>query len=207
MTQSLRNSLVLGALVATLIIACTTAPQIKSVWKDPAYQGHPHRIVVIGMSKEPLNRRVFEDEFVAQLKTRGADALASYTLLPDAKQDDQAAIAKMMVEQVADTVLLTRLVSRRSVKTVMPGTVYYYPAYYGKWHDYYRHGYDPIVTPGYVSKSEFALMETNLYDARTDNLIWAASYEVELASMSQKFIRPYIATIVDTLVEQGLLRQ
>jgi hypothetical protein len=206
MTKSVRNSIVAGALVAMLLAACATAPQMKSVWKDPAYQGHPHRIVVIGMSKEPLNRRIFEDEFVAQLKSRGADAFASYAMLPDSKQDNQAAIAKMVVEQVPDTVLITRLVSKRSVKTVVPGTVYYRPAYYGTWHDYYRYGYEGVVTPGFVSKSEFALMETNLYDARNDNLVWAASYEVELANMSSKFIRPYIATMVNTLVEQGLLR-
>ncbi len=206
MTNPLRNSFMLMALAAMLVTACATAPQMKSVWKDPAYQGHPHRIVVIGMAREPLNRRIFEDEFVAQLRAMGADAFASYAVLPDTKQDSQAAIAKMVVEQVPDTVLITRLVSKRSVKTVVPGAVYYRPAYYGKWHDYYRYGYDAVVTPGFVSKSEYALMETNLYDARTDNLIWAASYEIELASMSSKFIRPYIETMVNTLVEQGLLR-
>ena len=207
MSKSVVNSIMVAVLASLLNTACSTAPQIKSVWKDSSYQGHPHRIVVIGMAREPLNRRIFEDEFVAQLKARGADALASYALLPDAKQDNQAAIAKMVVEQVADTVLITRLVSKRSVKTVVPGTVYYRPAYYGKWHEYYRYGYDAMATPAYVSKSEYALLETNLYDARTDNLVWAASYEVELASMSSKFIRPYIETMVNTLVEQGLLRQ
>lgn len=191
-----------------LLGGCASQPQvqIKQVWKDPAYRGHPHRIMVIGMSKEPLNRRIFEDEFVAQLRAQGADALASYTFLPDARQDNQAALARVVEEQVPDTLLITRVVSKRSVKTVMPGTVYYRPAYYGKWRDYYRYGYDTVVTPGYVSKAEYALLETNLYDTRTDNLIWAASYEIDLSGMSQKYIKPYVASMVETLLEQGLLR-
>lgn len=205
--MSLRNLPRLGALLALLLASCASAPQIKQVWKDPAYHGHPHRIMVIGMAKEPLNRRIFEDEFVSQLKDAGADALASYALLPDIKQDDQAAIARMVAQQGADTVLMTRLVSKRSVKMVSPGMVYYVPTYYDKWGDYYRYGYDAVVTPGYVSKSEYALMETNLYDARTDNLIWAASYEIEIAGMSREYIKPYVATLVNTLTEQGLLRR
>lgn len=204
---SLRNLPWLGALLALLLASCASTPQIKTVWTDPAYRGHPHRIMVIGMAKEPLNRRIFEDEFVAQLKAAGADALASYTLLPDVRQDNQAAVARMVEEQGADTVLITRLVSKRSVRTVMPGTVYYMPTYYDKWGDYYRYGYDAVVTPSYVSKSEYALMETNLYDARTDNLIWAASYEMEIAGMSREYLKPYVATLVNTLIEQGLLRR
>lgn len=208
MLRSLLNSLLWGALASLLATACsTTAPQIKSVWKDPAYKAHPHRIMVIGMAREPLQRRIFEDEFVAQLRELGADAVASYTVLSDAKMDDRAAVAKMVTEQVPDTVLLTRLVSRKSVKTYMPGTVYYRPAYYGKWRDYYHHGYDAIVTPGYVARFEYALMETNLYDARTEKLIWAAAYEAEITSPDLKRIKPYITLMVNNMVEQGLFRK
>ena len=192
-------------LLSLILGGCASQPQIKQVWKDPAYHGHPHRIMVIGMAKEPLNRRIFEDEFVSQLKAHGADALASYALLPDARQDSQAAITRLVEEQVPDTLLITRVVSKRSVKTVMPGTVYYRPAYYGHWRDYYHYGYDALITPGYVSKSEYALLETNLYDAHSDKLIWAASYEINVARMTQKDIQPYVATMINTLVEQGLL--
>ena len=128
-----------------LLAACSSTPKIQSVWKDPAYQAQPHRIMVIGMSHEPLQRRVFEDEYVKQLRARGADAIASHTLLPDAQQDKQEAVAKVVAEQGADTVLLTRLVSKRSVKTYMPGTVYYHPVYYGMWRDYYHYGYESSI--------------------------------------------------------------
>lgn len=203
MTRFLCNSLLMVAFVA-LFTACSSTPQMKSVWKDPSYTARPHRVVVIGMAREPLHRRIFEDEFVSQLRARGADAIASYTVLPDAKQDDQAAAAKMVAEQRADTVLLTRLVSKRTVKTYVPGTAYYRPAYYGTWPDYYHYGYDVFATPGYMTESEFALMETNLYDAHTEKLIWAATYETEFASPDPRRIKSYIAVMLDNMAEQGL---
>lgn len=205
MSRFLRLSFFAVALAALLLPACST-PRIQSFWKDPDYKAQPHRIMVIGMAREPLQRRVFEDEFVLQLRARGADAIASYTLLPDARQEDQAAVAKMLAEQAADTVLLTRLVSKRSVKTYTPGTVYYHPVYYGRWRDYYHYGYDAIATPGYMIQSEYALMETNLYDAHSEKLIWAAAYETEVSSLDPPRIKSYVTLMVGNMAGQGLLR-
>lgn len=207
MARFLHNVLIFLVPAVSLLAACSSTPQFKSVWKDPAYLEKPRRIMVVGMAREPLQRRVFEDEFVLQLNAHGADAVASYTLLPDARQDDQAAMAKMVKEQAVDTVLLTRIVSKRSVKTHMPGTVYYHPVYYGRWRDYYHYGYDTIVTPGYTTQSEYALMETNLYDAHTEKLIWAVAYEAELSSLDPKRIKSYITLMMSNMAEQGLLLQ
>lgn len=204
MSRFLRKSFLAAVLAALLLSACSTTPKIQSFWKDSAYRAHPHRIMVIGMAREPLQRRVFEDEFVLQLRARGADAIASYTILPDARQEDQAAVAKMVAEQAADAVLLTRLSSKRSVQTYAPGTVYYQPMYYGMWPDYYHYGYDAIVTPGYTTRSEYALMETNLYDAHTEKLIWAAAYEAEMFSLDPERIKSYVTLMVGNMVEQGL---
>ena len=200
MTSYKRYLLAFGLLVT----ACATT-EIKSVWKDPSYSGHPRKIMVIGVSKSPVSRRIFEDEFVRQLEARGASAIASYTVLPDAKQNDQAAIAEKLASHGADTVLITRLVSKKTVQVYVPGTVYYPPRYYGRWRDYYGYGYQAIYTPGYMAENEYALIETNLYDAATDKLIWAASSQTEMLGSDQKLIKSYIGILVNTMAEHRLL--
>ena len=207
--KSLRNifcpcSHGLGLLLAMFVTACATT-EVTSIWKDPSYQGRPGKVMVIGVSKNPVNRRIFEDEFVQQLKARGADAIASYTVLPDTKQNDQDVIAKKVAEQQADTVLITRLVSKKTVQTYVPGTVYYPPAYYGTWRDYYGYGYQAIYTPGYVTEDEYALIETNLYTASNDKLIWAATSETGMRGSDMRMIKDYIAVMIKTMAEQGLL--
>ena len=192
-------------IIAALITGCATTTELKAVWKDPAYAGHPNKIMVIGVSKNAVRRRIFEDEFVKQIKAAGSDAIASYTVLPDAKQDDQALIAEMMKKQGADTVLITRLVNKKTVQVYVPGTVYYPPPYHGTWRDYYGYGYHAIYTPGYMAEDEYALMETNLYDAAKDNLIWASSSQTEMRGSDQSVINSYIGVIVKTMAEQNLL--
>lgn len=208
MVRFRHNVLALARLgsISVLLAACSTT-QIKSVWKDPSYVGQPLKVMVVAVAKEPITRRIIEDEFVLQLKAHGTDAIASYTTLPDRKQDDQAAIARMVVQLGADTVLVSRLVSKRNVRVYYPATVSHRPFIYGKWPDYYRQGYETINTPGYTTKYEYALMETNLYDASNDSLIWAATTETGVDNLNQNLIKPFIGSILNIMLEYGLLRE
>ena len=157
------------------------------------------------MAKNPLNRRLFEDEFVAQLKARGTDATASYTVLSDEEQDDQVAIAVKVKELKADTVLITRLASKKTVRFYVPGTAYFPPPYYGTWPDYYGYGYRYIYSPGHIAEDEYAVIETNLYETRNDKLVWAASSETVMGDSSHELIKSYIGIMVNEMVKHELL--
>jgi hypothetical protein len=161
--------------------------------------------MVIGVARNPLNRRLFEDEFVQQLKVRGTEAIASYTVLADKLQDDQVAIAAKVKALGADTVLITRMVSKKTVQFYVPGTAYYPPPYYYNWPDYYGYGYRYMYSPGYIAEDEYAVIETNLYEASDDKLVWAASSETNLSDSNQNLIKTYIGIMVNNMIESGLL--
>lgn len=205
MKQTRLKVLGLVGLIAFLLAACA-ATQVKAVWKDYSYSTRPQRVMVIYLAKEPIYRRMFEDEFVSQLKARGTDAIASYATLPDKSQNDQVAIARMVEQLGADSVLVSRLVSRRSVRVYYPATISHRPNNYGTWPEYYRQGYDLINTPGYTTKYDHVLMESNLYDVRNNTLVWAATTETGAENLSQSVIKTYIAGILKTMVDYGLLR-
>lgn len=204
MTRSLRNSFSFLALIAMLVTACATT-QLNAVWKDPTYQARPYKIMVIGVARNPVNRRVFEDEFVRQLNAHGTQAIASYTVLPDRQKNDQAVIAAKVAELGADTVLITRMVSKKTVQYYVPGTAYFPPLYYGTWPGYYGYGYQAMYTPGYMAEEEYAVIETNLYESTNNKLIWAASSETGMSGPDQNLIRSYIGVMVKTMAGQGLL--
>ena len=189
---------------AMLLTACAST-QLNAVWKDQAYQVRPAKIMVIGVAKNPLNRRLFEDEFVSQLKARGTEAIASYTVLPDRQQNDHEAIAAKVKELGADTILITRLVSKKIVQTYVPGTRYFPPPYYGSWPNYYGYGYRYMYTPGYIAEDEYAVMETNLYEAKDDKLVWAALSETGIMDSEPGLIQGYIGVMVKNMIGLGLL--
>lgn len=204
MKRLLSNPISLVLATAVFIAGCAST-QLTSVWKDPTYQTHPTKVMVVAVSKKPAKRRIFEDQFVAQLKAHGTDAVASYTVLSDKKQDDQEAMAAKVKELGADSVLVTRLVSKKTIKVYVPGTPYFPPDYYGRWPDYYDYGYRMMYTPGYMAEEQYAVMESNLYDAAKDNLIWASTSETEISGADQDRIKEYIGIMVKNMAEHNVL--
>ena len=66
---------VLVVLFAMQMSGCSSSPT-KAVWKDAAYTARPQKVVVIAVSKEPIYRRIIEDEFTLLLcQDRGIDLL------------------------------------------------------------------------------------------------------------------------------------
>jgi hypothetical protein len=204
MSRSLNNQSIILILGAMLVTTCATT-ELTSVWKDPSYQARPAKVMVIGVAKNPINRRLFEDEFVRQLKAHGSEAIASYTVLSDQKQDDQVAIAAKVKEMGADTVLITRMVSQKTVQFYVPGTAYYPPPYYGTWPSYYGYGYRYMYSPGYIAEDEYAVIETNLYETTDDKLVWATTSETSLNDSIQNLITTYIGIMVNKMIGSGLL--
>jgi hypothetical protein len=190
-------------LIIAQISACATTT-INSSWKDPSYQVKPHKIMIIGIARRPANKRTLEDEFVRQIKVLGTDAVSSYAILPDDKDRNKDVIAAKMKELGADAVLITRIAQRKTVYT-NELDLYAPPLYYGTWQNYYGYGFDDMYSPGYVEETKYAVMETNMYDAGNDKLVFSASSETEVSGTDQKSIKSYVAVIVQNMVKQKLL--
>ncbi len=192
-----------GLFAAVFMAGCATT-QITANWKDRKFSMRPEKIMVIGIAKKPANKRFIEDEFVRRIKARGTDAFASYTVLPEEKQSDNAVIAEKMKSSGADAVLIARLADKRTVYSYVPGADY--PPFYCSWGDYYTYSCREMYAPGYIAEDQYAIMETNLYDAGKSNLVWSASSNTEVLYSDQDFIKSYITAMVRTMAEQKLLK-
>ena len=179
---------------------------MTSDWKDREYQRKPLKIMVIGVTKKPENKRIFEDEFVRQLKTWGTDAVASYTVIPDEMQGDHAVIAAKMKEEGADAVLISRLANKKTVYASVPEKGIHPPYFYGNWREYYGYGSKVVYTSEYTAEDEYALMEINLYNARNDKLIWTALSETDFLGSDRNQIISYIGVMVKAMVDRKLLQ-
>jgi hypothetical protein len=162
--------------------------------------------MVVAITKKTVNKRIIEDEFVRQFKSWGTDAVAGYSVMPDEKQADHGLIAAKMKEYGADVVLFSRLMSKKTVRVLVPGHYDTVPTFYSNWRDYYAYGSQVVYTPGYTSEEELAVMETNLYNAGNDKLIWSATSETELLGTNQNQIKSYIRVMVNSMADNKLLR-
>jgi hypothetical protein len=204
----LNMRIILGilALTAILLNGCSQT-RVTSVWVDPEYQGDGiDNVFVVGVSRDSSLRRIFEDEFVALFKQRGVNAISSYRVLPDKDLQDEKMLDSKLKEADSDTILMTRLIDiRKDTQYIPPDYVYAPPAhYYGGWHGYYNRAY--MVSPGYTVEYETAVLETNLYDLKSDKLIWSARSDAPTDGKMGKHIKDFARSIITQLAEAKLIK-
>jgi len=189
-------------IIGSLLLTSCASTILTAVWKDESFTGPVRKMAVIGIFKTPAIRNFFEDEFSRQLKTRGIEAVAGYTLIPVDDQSDKDIVASKLRNVGIDYVLVTRLVDRKTVQTYVPGQAYVVPGYYRSWGGYYQYAY----TPGYMVEDVYAYAETNIYDVKYDKLIWSAHSETEISGMNQELIRSFVNLMIGRLSADAVIK-
>jgi hypothetical protein len=162
---------VVGVVVA--LAACQTT-SFRSAWFDTSYNGGVlKKVVVIASDGTTSDSRVFEDVFVQRLNAAGVIGVPGYSTIPPGARGSEGPFSAAVAAIGADGVLMIRLLrvdTRTQVSTVMvPGPMW------GPWGGFYGGpGWYPATN---VTQFDIATVESNLYDARTKRLIWAATTE------------------------------
>lgn len=201
MTRTIPSRLliVITALMAT---ACASTTLTNS-WRAADYTGTLTSLMVVGVSKQASVRRVFEDEFVLQLRGRGIEAVSSYTLLPN----DGPVAAEQLREAVdtagTDAVIITRLVRVDKQVAVTPATPtpmhrpYYYGYYSNAWVGYYE--------PATVHQYDVVTAETTVFVRDRAEPVWSGTTETFAPENLRKETAAFAATVMKALADDGLI--
>jgi hypothetical protein len=186
-------------IIALLVTSCATT-SVTSVWKDESYKGQIYDVFVIGVAKNEINRKIFEDEFVEQLKAHGVSAMPSYKVLPSNKLLGKETVVAKIREYEMDTVLVTAVVDKE--RRVFSDTYYNY-------YEYGYHGYGSGA-PTLTYDEDVYYLETKIFDAGTEKLIWSASSETffiaDYAPIGNMEIKSFIDVMVKKIKEDNLLK-
>jgi len=196
--------------IAALVLNSCASTTLTSVWKDENYRvGNIKKVLIIGFSEKPAVRRFFEDEFKRQMTPLGIGAISSYTVIPYEKLSDKEFLAAQAKDLRADAVLITRLVDKKTVQSYLsPETTYYTytgPRDYPYWPAYCVNCYEIVTRPGYTIENEIVSLETNLYETRTDKLIWSALSDTFAESGKDEYIKSFIRVILKRLSNDKIL--
>ena len=200
--------------VLFMLAGCATTSMVDT-WRDPNYKGKAfHNFLVVGITKDPGVRRVFEDIFTAELRGRGLQATASYTITPP----DQAVTKELLAEAVkksgADVVVTTRVVNVRQQSSVTPGYIetygpgpgpYSYPYMYPQRDLYGYYGASQVIQPPTVQTYEVATLETVLFDVADASMVWSGTSTTFETHQTVTVSKELSRLIIKSLVKAGLI--
>lgn len=198
------KSAVLKTTVAIFLLLLTScsATTMSAVWKDPNYQGGKlKKVLVVGVAKDDVIRRLFEDEFTRQLKAHGTDAYPSYSMIPSTEMLDEDTVNAKTANLGMDAILVTRFVNKKKETVYTPGTTYYA----GGWYNWYSRGYGYATSPGYYSEYEVISLSTNIYDTQSGKMIWSGMSDTVTGGSVQVEIKELIDAITKSLTANQLI--
>ena len=182
-----------------LIISCT-GTEITQNQIDDAYKGKPvSDILVIAITGNEHNRRVFEKKFVAQLKSVGVDAVSSEEAIPMPAnlELEKETILNAVNQYENDAVIITHLIGKEE-KDVYTRDSSAHRGFYGFYSSRYS-------STGYSSTSTTVRLETNLYDVKTEKLIWSGKSKTLSKDSKEQIINDVIKAVINNLQKNKLI--
>ena len=190
-------------LCATLALVACVSTTIRDSWVDPAYRGGPLRkLLVLGVSPNLSERRIFEDIMSARLTTVGVDAVPAYRFLPESGRAEEAALDAAVRASGADGLLMSRVLHvdrRMDVYTTMRSGPPFGPGF--GWYGLYTSWY-PVTE---VRQYDIATVETTLFAADGKRVLWSGMTETYEPTSVARDAPGFAAIIVKALQERGLV--
>ena len=193
---------------ASLIFFSCTTTKITNIWKDDGYRGAPFSdLFVIGVAKKENTRRSFENKFVEKLKAAGVQAVASSSVMPSDQKIEKEAILAAIEKLDIDAVLVTRLISLKEEEIRSPSTSEQGRPddYQGRYYRDYSTAYGYTHQPAQYTTSVRVGLETKLYDAGTEKLIWSATSKTANPKSRIELFDSVIEALVRDLKRNNLL--
>ncbi len=201
-----------GIVMMFIVASCGSSTSITGTWERQNIQKDYNNVLVAALTPQTRVKATIESEIAEELAEAGIEASQSIDVFPPKLTDDEnqkQRLVNAIQTNGADAILTVSVIDEETETRYSPGTAAYAPyptyGYYGNFWGYYSHWYPQFYSPGYYAEDEIYFIETNLYDAETEDLIWSAQSQtynpVDLESFSDDFAEE----IVEQLTEDGIL--
>ncbi|MBA2249380.1 MAG: hypothetical protein H0W12_04230 [Chitinophagaceae bacterium] len=202
---------ILATMTLMIFMTACSSTKVTSSWKaDDAKVNTAgfNKVIVAALlqDKDRSLQQQMEKELVSDLNAKGIQAVSAYQLYGPkyfSKNEDQA--LKKLQKSGIDGVLTVVMLDKNKEKDYVPGNVNYRPVtYYNRWYGYYSTVYDRVYSPGYYTQNTNYFWESNLYDLRSDKLLYSAQSESFDPSSTGRLANDYSNKIVSDMTKQGL---
>lgn len=214
------KSKILSLLVITLLFSCGSTTKITGAWtnkeelKDKSYKS----VFIAVLASNPQVKNMLENELAFRAKQRGIKATMSHDVFIQTFSKDNMPSKENLVPRIqetgAETIFTVSLLDKETTTRYVPGSTssFYSPygvgyGYYGGFYGYYSTVYPMVYEPGYYTTDKTYYVESNLYDAQTEKLLWSAQSKTVNPSDMEEFTKDYIDVLFAQMIKDGVMKK
>ena len=213
-------ALVSAAAAAIVLAACATrATTLDAQWVNPEFAGKRsvRNVMVIAVTRDSTNRRLFEDRMVASLTAAGVKAVQSYKSVPQDGPVSEEQLRRALTEAGVSHAMATRINNVTTDVRVTPGMVT--GPGWGSGFGWDR-GWGPgwggasgfhntmwtTSFPPTVTTTQNVHADTRLSDAKTAAVVWTAATTTTTGfDTVPQMIDQFVRLIVDTMTKDAVI--
>lgn len=204
----------LFSLLSLLVISCGTTTDITGSYKQADMKDTNYKkVFVAALTDNAYAKNAVEGSMAKMITDKGATTLKSMDVLPPnftkvAEAKDRELLLEKLREKGCDAILTVALIDAKDEKRYVPGNESYYPmgyGYYGGFGSYYAYGYNNFYSPGYYTDDKIYYLEVNLYDAKSEKLVWSAQSKTYNPSSIEDFLKGYAQAVSDQMKKDGIM--
>ncbi len=212
--------LVGAAAAAIVLAACATrATTLDAQWVNPEFAGKKsvRSVMVIAVTRDSTNRRLFEDRMVAALTAAGVKAVQSYKSIPQDGPVSEEQLRRAVTEAGVSHAMATRISNVTTDVSVSPGMMTgpgWGPGF--GWDRGWGPGWGgatgfhntmwATTTPPRVTTTQNVHADTRLYDAKTAAVIWSAATTTATGwDTVPQMIDQFVRLIVETMTKDAVI--
>lgn len=188
--------------VVFLLVTCACAStKMTKAWVYP--ERGPlqfESVMALVLVQDSLIRRNGEDVIVEEI--RQADAVASYTFLPESDLADEDKVRAAVVKSGVEAIIVMRPMYDEQETRYVPGS---YPTYYNSFYGYYGWAYPVVYSPGYFKQDRLVGIETNIYDTADGKLVWSGMSETTNPKNTRKTIADTAKAVRSAMKKHGFI--
>ena len=197
----------LAILIPFFFISCAPS-KVTSTWKSDAYTGGPiTNVMVIGITANVKNRKIFETAFTNHFVKNGVKAIPGYSLIPDISGLNEEMILSVTENKGIDAIFVTHVLGLKAEEVLFKPLGYDPRGQYRPTFGNYIYAANSYVTsPMKYTQVENVQLESLLFDRQTKEMIWALASDTYRPDSLKEVIDRLAINVMNSLRENQLIK-
>ena len=205
-------------LFAITVISCGSTTSITASYRDPENQNPDFKkVFIVAMTDNTYAQQAVENSMAKLVADKGVAVIKSMDVLPPnfrkaAEKKDKELVLQKLREKGCDGIMTIALIDAKQETRYVQDTFNnspYYPmsmSYYGGFGTYYMYGYDNFYSPGYYTEDKIYYLETNIFDANSEKLVWSAQSQTTNPESIEDFLKGYNEALSERMNQDGVMK-
>lgn len=196
----MKNLLALCLLL--FVSSCVTTPEIQKSWTDKAFIGKKLQgTLVVAITENLTLRKLFEDDYVKALNSKGVRAIASYT--QDKGIPTKAQLINMAKKNKLESIIVTNYIGSDTTD------IYHADTYFmgagmvmnsdAEGNKNYAYSYEIDGPNSYYTSNTYVYLACALYELSNQKIVWSAVSSAQSPGDPIDLFSPFINSFIHEL--------